>query len=61
MAGLIEEFYYGNIDPQARGINYNEKMQQAMNTLTKNEDILTEKLTGGEKKLFVEYVDAWAR
>ena len=60
MAGFIKEIYYGNIEPQAKGINHNEKMQKAMNLLTKNEDILTEKLTGEEKKLFIEYVDAWA-
>ncbi len=35
-------------------------MPKAMNVLTKNENILTEKLTGEEKKLFIEYVDAQA-
>ncbi|OJU16530.1 MAG: hypothetical protein BGN88_03455 [Clostridiales bacterium 43-6] len=59
MAGFIEEFYYGNIEPQARGINHNKNVQKAMQILSKNEDILTERLSDEEKKLFIEYVDAW--
>lgn len=59
MAGFIEEFYYGNIDPQARGIRKNSRLQKAMALLSKNEDLLTEKLTGEEKNLFLEYVNAW--
>ena len=28
MAKVIEEFYYGNLDPQARSIEKNKSMQQ---------------------------------
>ena len=31
-----------------------------MQTLTDNEDFLTDKLSGEEKKHFIQYVDAWA-
>ena len=31
-----------------------------MQTLTDNEDFLTDKLSGEEKKRFIQYVDAWA-
>ena len=60
MTNFIEEFYYGNIDPQARSFEQNQKVQRDMQTLTDNEDFLTDKLSGEEKKRFIQYVDAWA-
>lgn len=60
MNSFIEEFYYGNIDPQARSSEQNKKVQHDMQTLNESEDFLTDKLTGEEKKRFLQYVDAWA-
>lgn len=60
MTNFIEEFYYGNIDPQARSSEQNKKVQRDMQILTDNEDFLTDKLSGEEKKRFIQYVDAWA-
>ena len=60
MTNFIEEFYYGNIDPQARSSEQNKKVRRDMRILTYNEDFLTDKLTGEEKKRFLQYVDAWA-
>ena len=60
MTNFIEEIYYGNIDPQARSFEQNKKVQRGMQTLTDNEDFLTDKLSGEEKKRFLRYVDAWA-
>ncbi len=60
MKNIIEEFYYGNIDPQARNSEQSQKVQRDMQTLTDNEDFLTDKLSGEEKKRFLQYVDAWA-
>ena len=60
MNSFIEEFYYGNIDPQARSSEQNKKVQRDMQTLNKSEDFLTDKLSGEEKKRFLQYVDAWA-
>ena len=60
MTNFIEEFYYGNIDPQARSFEQNKKVQCDMQILTDNEDFLTDKLSGEEKKRFIQYVDAWA-
>ena len=60
MTNLIEELYYGNIDPQARSFEQNKKVQCDMQILTDNEDFLTDKLSGEEKKRFIQYVDAWA-
>ena len=60
MNSFIEEFYYGNIDPQARSSEQNKKVQHDMQTLTESEDFLTDKLSGEEKKRFIQYVDVWA-
>ena len=60
MTNFIEEFYYGNIDPQARSFEQNKKVQRDMQTLIESEDFLTDKLSGEEKKRFLQYVDAWA-
>ena len=59
MTNFIEEFYYGNIDPQARSFEQNKKVQRDMQILTDNEDFLTDKLSGEEKKRFLQYVDAY--
>ena len=50
MNSFIEEFYYGNIDPQARSSEQNKKVQHDMQTLNESEDFLTDKLSGEEKK-----------
>lgn len=60
MTNFIEEFYYGNIDPQARSFEQNKKAQRDMQILSDNEAFLTDKLTGEEKKRFLQYVDARA-
>ena len=44
----------------ARSFGQNKKVQHDMQTLTDNEDFLTDKLSGEEKKHFIQYVDAWA-
>lgn len=59
MNSFIEEFYYGNIDPQARSSKQNEKIQKDMQTLTASEDFLTDKLSNEEKKKFIKYVNEW--
>ena len=60
MTNFIEEFYYGNIDPQARSFEQNKKVQRDMQMLNESEDFLKNKLSGDEKKRFLQYVDAWA-
>ena len=59
MGRVIEEFYYGNIDPQARSTKQNKAMQKQMEVLMLNEDYLTEKLSGESKKKFLDFVNAW--
>ena len=56
MGKFIEEFYYGNIDPQARSTKQNKKQ---MEILMLNEEFLTEALSGENKKKFLNFVNAW--
>ena len=56
---FIEEFYYGNLDPQARSTKQNKTVQKQMEVLMLNEDFLTEVLTGENKKKFLDFVNAW--
>ena len=60
MSSFIEEFYYGNLDPQARSTKQNKKVQKQMNVLALNEEFLTETLSGESKQRFLEFVDAYA-
>lgn len=59
MAKFIEEFYYGNLDPQARSTKQNKTVQKQMEVLMLNEDFLTEHLSGENKKKFLDFVNVW--
>lgn len=59
MSQFIEEFYYGNINPQARSTKENKAVQKQMEILMNNEDLLTNALTDKLKKWFLDYVNAW--
>ena len=56
---FIENFYFGNIDPQLRNVKENAPFQRDMDSLCKNENLLQEMLTGEDKELFIEYVNLW--
>ncbi len=58
MAGFIEDFYYGNIEPQARSTRQNKEVQKQIEILTKNENLLTNALTGELKKWFLDFANA---
>lgn len=60
MSKFIEEFYYGNIDPQARSTKQNKTVQKQMEVLMLNEEFLTEALTGENKTNFLDFVNAWS-
>ncbi len=57
MGKFIEEFYYGNIDPQALSIKQNKAVQKQMEVLMLNEEFLTEALSGENKKKFLDFVN----
>ena len=59
MENFIEQFYYGNIDPQARSTRANKAMSTEMQTLSDTEKFLTEKLTDENKSKFLDYKNEW--
>lgn len=59
MSGFIEEFYYGNIEPQACNSELNKELKRLLSTLSEKEELLTSTLNGEEKDLFSEYVNAY--
>ena len=61
MGKFIEEFYYGNIDPQARSTKQNKAVQKQMEVLMLNEDFLTENFRAKARKSFsiLSMLGAW--
>ena len=57
MKNIIEELFYGNIDPQARTVKKGSCIQKQIAILANSESLLNEKLTGEEKKAFASFVD----
>ena len=58
MKNFIKELYYGNIDPQARGFKNGSYLKKQMTILSESEVMLTDRLTGDEKKAFLSFVNA---
>lgn len=59
MKSFIEEFYYGNIEPQELSSEYGSTLKKKLKSLVKNEDEFKEKLTEEEKKLFQNYTNSY--
>ncbi|MBQ7862219.1 MAG: hypothetical protein IJ349_08470 [Clostridia bacterium] len=59
MSNFIEEFYYGNIEPQSLSTEITPKLKKKLSALVKKEEELTEMLPEKEKELFVNYVLAY--
>ncbi len=55
MANIIEELYYGNIYPQELNSELTNKLKKKLNKLADKEDVLTERLTGSDKDMFLDY------
>lgn len=56
MSTFIEEFYYGNIEPQEVNSELTPKLKKKLSHLAKKEEQLTARLTGEDKELFLSYV-----
>lgn len=56
---FIEELYYGNVDPQARGYKPGSRPKKTQASLSDLEEILTQRLEGEEKHLFLAFVNAY--
>ena len=59
MKSFIEEFYYGNIEPQELRSELGSSLKKKLNSLVKNEDEFREKLTDEEKKMFQQLIYSW--
>lgn len=59
MSNIIEDFYYGNIEPQEVNSELTPKLKKKLSNIAEKEEQLTAKLTGEEKELFLNYVSAY--
>ena len=57
MYGILEEFYYGNIDPQMREVNKNSKLYKMIFRMEEIDTRLLNTLEGEAKEMFATYVD----
>ncbi len=55
MSDFIEDFYYGNIEPQECTTELNSQLKKKLNQLAQTEEQLTSKFTEEEKILFMKY------
>ena len=60
MSNIIEELYYGNIEPQALSSELSGKLSKKLNTLTEKEEELTSKFVGEDKELFLVYINTYS-
>ena len=58
MRNMLEELYFGNINPNDQSFIRDSSYGKAVQTMSENEDKLTELLDGKEKKLFLDLVNA---
>ena len=59
MSSIIEDFYYGNIEPQELTTEITPKLKKKLSVLAKKEEELTVMLHEKEKELFASYVSAY--
>lgn len=56
---FLEQFFFGNVDPQSRECLHPKTMRKAQQTLSGLEQTLMEQLPTPQKELFAQYTDAW--
>ena len=56
MSDFIEDFYYGNIDPQECTTNLTAKVKKSLSELVSKEEHLTSLLADKKQELFTDYV-----
>ena len=59
MSNIIEDFYYGNIEPQEVNSELTPNLKKKLSALADKEEQLTTRLTGEDKELFLNYVSAY--
>ncbi len=59
MSNIIEDFYYGNIEPQEINSELTPNLKKKLSNLAEKKEQLTARLTGEDKELFQNYVSAY--
>ena len=59
MSNVIEELYYGNLEPQELTTEITPKLKKKLSALVKKEEELSAMLLEKEKELFANYVNAY--
>ena len=59
MSNIIEDLYYGNIEPQELTTEITPRLKKKLSELVKKEEELTSKLSEAEKELFSNYTCAY--
>lgn len=60
MVNILEEIYFGNLSMNVIPLDRNLNMKKSMDILVDCEEKLINLLDGKEKKLFLDYVNAWS-
>ena len=60
MANFLEELYYGNLDPQARGYRKGSHILKVSENINELEEKITQSLIGEEKRLFLNFCNAYS-
>ena len=55
---LLEEFWYGNIEPTEYDSDANKEYKEALRLISRNEEKLLATMTDEQKELFSRYTDA---
>ncbi|MBQ7006185.1 MAG: hypothetical protein IJN68_07140 [Clostridia bacterium] len=58
MSSIIEELFYGNLEPQELTTEITPRLKKKLSELVKKEEELTSKLSEAEKELFSNYTCA---
>lgn len=58
MRRMLEELYFGNINPNVKRVIRDSRYDQAMRVVSENEEKLPLLLEGKEKSLFLDFVNA---
>ena len=59
MSNIIEELFYGNLEPQELTREITSKLKKKLNELVKKEEELSSKLSDEEKEKFANYVSTY--
>ena len=59
MSNIIEELFYGNLEPQELTTELTPRLKKKLSELVKKEEKMTSKLSEEEKELFANYVCAY--